>query len=109
MDWETKAHLGKLRHELDIGDDLRQCSTTFRIQDTVGRISQPIEGLLEPVILLESTWVVWIGLLHRVVGRGTVTRGTSVRAGPVLVGERHTDADTDGDECQETNETADDL
>lgn len=68
VEWVAKTHLGKLRHELNIGDNLRQCGTTFRIQDAVGRISQPIEGLFEPVVPLESAWVVWIVLLHRVIG-----------------------------------------
>ena len=64
----TDAHLGKLRHELDIGDDFGQCSTASRVNDTVGRISNAVEGLFEPIILLEGAWIVWIRLLYRIVG-----------------------------------------
>ena len=93
------AHLGELRHELNVCDHIRQLSTAIGVNDAVGRISQAIEGLYEPGVLLESTWVVRIRLLHgiiRVVPRTSAAVDASVRL--VLVGKGHANADTDGDD-----------
>ena len=71
--WESRsgvanAHLGKLGHELNIGNDIRQYGTAVRVNNAIGRVSQAVEGLLEPVVLLEGAWIVWIFLLHGVAG-----------------------------------------
>ena len=58
----TRAHLGQLRHELNVSDDIRQHSAALGIDDAVGGIRQPVEGLFEPGVLLESAWVVRISL-----------------------------------------------
>lgn len=103
------AHLCKLRHELDVGNDIRQHSTAIRVNNAIGRISQAVKGLLEPVVLLESAWIVWIGLLHGAAGVRTPGAVRGTRAGPVLVRNRHANTDTDGDDSQKTNKSADDL
>ena len=59
---EENVYLGELRHELDIGDDILQCSPASRGNCAIGFICYPVEGFLEPGILLESAGIVWIGL-----------------------------------------------
>jgi len=39
----VKAHLGKLGHNLNIGDDILQCGMAVRIQGVVRRVSHPVE------------------------------------------------------------------
>jgi len=63
-----KAHLGKLGHDLDIGNDVLQCGVAVRVQGVVGRVSHPVERPLELGVLLEGAWVVRIILMHRVTG-----------------------------------------
>lgn len=99
-----------MRHELDVCDHIRQLGTAIWVNDAVGRVSQAIERLYEPGVLLESTGVVRICLLHgtiRVVPRASAAVDGFVRL--VLVGKGHTNADTDGDDCYESNESASEL
>lgn len=79
----VKAHLGKLGHNLNIGDDVLQCGVAVRIQGAIGRVSHPIERLLELWVLCEVAWVVWIVLMPRVAVARVV--GTVVARGAVVV------------------------
>jgi len=77
----VKAHLGKLGHDLNIVDDVRQCGIAVGVQGAIGSISHPVEGSLEIRVLCEVAWVVWIVLMHGVTG----VVGTIVARGAVVV------------------------
>jgi hypothetical protein len=64
---------GKLRHQLDILNDVRQRAIAVRVLDIVGGISQSVERVFQSRIFLERAWIVWICLVHSTVRRVTST------------------------------------